>query len=250
MFALNVTNTAHRPKAIDALVGSVTHWNTSYIAGIVGMRFIHEALSHAGRGDLALQLIGRDSTACSGTISCTFSQWLERGPGSLWEQWDWKSMWTGASANHIMFAGGPGVFIHKAAGISEELLTPRLSDQDPAQSIAEVQFELDASIAKHLGGANVWREDERGEVMFGWRRSQQGICLDVKIVGPVPRSGRSSWKLLLPAELLGHTEDSATLVMESSVGGALKHARVTKDHWSLAPTSGMWHEFKICSKFD
>ena len=58
LFALNVTNPAHRSQAIDALVGSVTHWNTSYIAGIVGMRFIHEALSDAGRGDLALQLIG------------------------------------------------------------------------------------------------------------------------------------------------------------------------------------------------
>ena len=249
MFGLNVTSTAHRTQAIDALVASITHWNTSYIAGIVGMRFIHEALSDARRGDLALQLIGRDSSACSGTVSCTFSQWLERGPGSLWEAWDWTEMWSGASANHIMFAGGPGVFIHKAAGSTEEFVTMGLNDPDHAGPLAEATFQVDASIAKHLGGANLWREDERGEVMLQWRRNESS-CLDVQIVGPMPRCGRSSWQLLLPVELLGAADDGAALIVESVVGGSLQHTRVSTDRWSVAPTSGTRHEFTVCGTFE
>ena len=34
-------------QAAKALVRSVEAWNTSYIAGIVGVRFIHEALATA-----------------------------------------------------------------------------------------------------------------------------------------------------------------------------------------------------------
>ena len=41
-----------------------------------------------GRGDLALKLLGRDSSACEGTVTCTFGQQLERGGGAIWEQWD------------------------------------------------------------------------------------------------------------------------------------------------------------------
>lgn len=245
MFALNVTSAAHRSQAIDALVGSITHWNTSYIAGIVGMRFIHEALSDAGRGDLALQLIGRNSSACSGTISCTFSQWLERGPGTLWEQWDWTQVWTGSSLDHIMFGGGPGIFIHKAAGLSEW----RLNDFELSEALTEIHFELDGSISKHLGGANLWKEDERGEVMFGWRRSLHSPCLNVQILGPVPSRGRSSWQVILPVELLGTANNISSLAVEPSIGGSVEHSRVSGNRWLLTPTEGIWHEFQVCAKF-
>ena len=94
-FALNITTPRHRPQAIAALVESVTSWNTSYIAGIIGARFLQEALVEAGRGDLALKLVGRDATACSGTVSCTWSQQLQRGqcaqpvygPHTSWASW-------------------------------------------------------------------------------------------------------------------------------------------------------------------
>jgi alpha-L-rhamnosidase len=102
-FALNTTPPARMKAAAAALLGSVTGWNTSFTAGIVGTRFLPEALTKAGHGDVALKLVGRDATACS-TIpaTCTFSQQLAAGPGSLWESWDFDHVWTGGSLNHIM----------------------------------------------------------------------------------------------------------------------------------------------------
>ena len=236
-FALNVTAPEHRAQAIAGLVGSVTHWNTSYIVGIVGMRFIHDALAEAGHGGLALQLIGRDSAACTGTVACTFSQWLERGPGTLWEAWDFTALWSGGSANHIMFGGGPGVFIHQAAGL--------LPASQWSQARAEVSFELDASIAAVIGGADLWSEGPRGEAMLRWRWiAGERSCVSVEVAGPSPKPGKVSWQLSLPETLLA--ERTARAI---EVTGAPDVA-VTKGGAGLAtlrPTSGgSVHSFVVC----
>ena len=113
-----------------------------------------EALLNAKHGDVALALIGRDASAGQGT----FSYMAKHGPGTLWEAWDCapdsNDMRTGGSANHIMFAGGPGIFIHQAAGVSER--TWRSAD-------AEVAFELDGPTAAALLAYHVRDDHVIGE---------------------------------------------------------------------------------------
>lgn len=85
------------------------------------MRFIFESLVIGGHGDVALALAGRNTDACSGDATCTFSQQLARGPGTLWESYDHQEVYGGSSLNHIMFGGGPGLFIHHAGNRHEQL---------------------------------------------------------------------------------------------------------------------------------
>jgi hypothetical protein len=217
--ALNVSagNLDIQAKAYAALVESVATWNTTFVSGIIGTRFIFEALVQAGHGDTALQLAGRDVDACAGDVTCTFSQQLAAGPGTLWEAWDHASVWQGGSLNHIMFGGGPGVFIYKAAGMTDASFQ---SDE------VEVAFAIDGSVASAIGGANVWSDGVRGECMLRWRvttaaaltRSASddeaffrtwaaGHCnagpvlLVVAVQGPVPRAGMKSWEVSVPTAI-------------------------------------------------
>ena len=130
-------------------------------------------------------------------------------------------MWSGASANHIMFAGGPGVFIYRAAGLAPR---PWTSPQ------AEAVFDLDAKIATELGGADLWSEGVAGEALLRWRATttshqqaamstpelesemrawRERACdpgmrmLAMEVVGPVPVvEGRASWQVTVPTALL------------------------------------------------
>lgn len=217
--ALNVSlgNHSIQTKAYAALVQSVATWNTTLVSGIIGTRFIFEALMHAGHGDTALQLAGRSVDACAGDVTCTFSQQLAAGPGTLWEAWDHASVWQGGSLNHIMFGGGPGVFIYKAAGVTDASYQ---SDE------VEIAFAIDSSVAKAIGGANVWLDGTRGECTLRWRvataaivaRSATddgtffttwanencengGVLMLLEVQGPVPRAGMKSWEVSLPTDI-------------------------------------------------
>jgi alpha-L-rhamnosidase len=243
-FVLNVTSAEHRAQAIAALVGSVTSWNTSYIAGIVGVRFMQEALTMAGRGDLALQLVGRNSDACTGSVSCTFSQWLERGPGTLWEQWDYTQMWTGASANHIMFGGGPGIFIHHAGGL------PQFERFVSAIPSVGVVFALDGPIAAELGGADLYVEAAQGEAALRWRRTvdRGRPCVAVTIAGPLLADNRPSWELNVAAELLGqrHGVDVDSVNLTGTDDVTTTATQQDGDTLTMRPIHGSFHDFKVC----
>jgi hypothetical protein len=194
-----------------------------------GVRFLPDALVQTGHGDLALKLVGRDTTACDAAgvvdgavgVSCTFSQQLARGPGTLWESWNYDSVWTGGSVNHIMFAGGPGIFIHQAAGLPEAAWM---------SETAEVEFKLDAAVASRIGGADVWSDSPHGDAKLSWRvgalvdrnevhhlgcNQKYSRVMEVEVLGPVPRPGRKSWLLRLPIRVLlrgayQHTSFDAT----------------------------------------
>lgn len=233
------TDPASKTAAAVALVNAVSVWNTSFVAGIVGVRFLLEALVDVGHGDVAMKLVGRDTDACNVTFaSCTFSQQLAAGPGTIWESWDnlpdasdnASQVWTGSSLNHIMFGGGPGVFIHEAGGIARDAWTSRH---------AEVTFRLDARVAETLGGATLWSESVRGEASLMWRLhapslvfvgptgdrvpparvhagidarlsewlehadcDAQSLVLSVEVVGPAPRTTTDSWHLEIPTRTL------------------------------------------------
>jgi len=262
------------------LVQSVAAWNYSFVAGIVGVRFLFEALVAAERGDLALELAGRDVSACDSTLaSCTFSQQLAEGPGTLWENWDdspaarsqaTSQLWTGSSLNHIMFGGGPGLFIYHAAGLTAAAWT---------STAAEVVFELDAKVAAAVGGADVWTETASGEASLRWRledpcgeetlasvnisslnntHGEREWCIDacapgapllvVEVVGMVPRALRDSWRVHVPLQLLlvNRDGDAARSVALSDPDGVV--ATVTADHVTLRPLGGVHHAFGVCEQ--
>jgi hypothetical protein len=235
LFALNVTSgDPHRTRETAALLASIKYFNTTFISGIVGTRWMPEALLNAKRGDVALALIGRDASAGQGT----FSYMAKHGPGTLWEAWDCTpdsdDMLSGGSANHIMYGGGPGIFIHQAAGVPEFAWgagsSSSSSSSADAEDKAEVAFVLDGPTAAQLGGADVWSESVLGEAHLRWRLARQeendllrselaewraGACgagrvLAVEVRGPSARSDRTSWQLTVPVvQVLGAAVSSA-----------------------------------------
>eukprot|EP01050_Picozoa_sp_SAG11_P009964 SAG11_NODE_975_length_6331_cov_4.407895_2_plen_1251_part_00 len=278
LFALNVTgDDPRRTRETAALLASVEHFNTTFISGIVGTRWMPEALLNAKRGDVALALIGRDASAGEGT----FSYMAKHGPGTLWEAWsgtpDSHDIQTGGSANHIMFGGGPGIFIHQAAGVPEGVW----SSPD-----AEVAFALDGPTAVRLGGADVWSDGVLGEASLRWRLAQPaqngllqselaewranacgaGRVLAVVVRGLSARADRTSWQLTVPVEVLGAANGSAVaLAVSTSLGGVsvlANVARGTPTHlasWrqgvvvaaghgplTLRAADGVQHAFELC----
>ena len=260
LFALNVSSdgSPHRTREAAALLASVKYWNTTFISGVIGTRWLPEALLNAKHGDVALALIGRDASAGIGT----FSYMAEHGPGTLWEAWDCTpdsmDMRTGGSANHIMFAGGPGVFIHQAAGVPENAWS---------STDSEVAFELDGPTAARLGGADVWSDGVLGEAHLRWRlarpeendlllhskllagRRAETSCggdsrvLAVEVRGPVPRSEHTSWQLTLPTLLLGN--DTAEMAVALEMAGVEIHHET--DSLVLRPLNReSSHSFVLC----
>ncbi|MBQ2756916.1 MAG: family 78 glycoside hydrolase catalytic domain, partial [Clostridia bacterium] len=87
-------------------------------AGMVGIQYIYDALSRAGRPDLAFRLLTETKPG--------YRTWYEHGETSLWEEWNGENS---GSHNHHMYSGVIAWFFHSLLG-----LTPR-EDVFPINSI-------------------------------------------------------------------------------------------------------------------
>ncbi len=110
--------------------------------GMSGTRWLLQALTSAGRGDLALQLALRTAPPSWGAMALgTASQ---PPLGTFWESWagpDGK----GSSGNHIFLAGGLGEWLYASGlGLSFRMLRPSPSGGGGEGSEG-------ASCARHLG---------------------------------------------------------------------------------------------------
>ena len=92
-------------EVFNRLVESVEKTNGHFDCGIFGVKYILRTLSENGRTDLALQLMLQKTKPA-------MSDWIERGAGTLWEDWG-----EGSSRNHIMFGDFSAWFYQSLAGI-------------------------------------------------------------------------------------------------------------------------------------
>ena len=92
------------PTAVEKLVRDVEAHGFHLTTGILGTKYIMEALRDAGRCDVAMKLLLQD----------TYPSWLDmtRGKTSLPEQWD-----GGKSQNHCMFGSVDAILYSMLAGI-------------------------------------------------------------------------------------------------------------------------------------
>ena len=144
----------------------------------------------------------------------------------------WSTRLRGAKSGSL--GGGPGIFIHQAAGVPDfawGASSPSSSSSSAdAGDKAEVAFVLDGPTAAQLGGADVWSESVLGQAHLRWRLARQeengllrselaewraGACgagrvLAVEVRGPSARSDRTSWQLTVPVvQVLGAAAGSA-----------------------------------------
>jgi alpha-L-rhamnosidase len=92
------------PAAVEKLVANIEAYGYHLTTGILGTKYIMEALRDGGRCDIAMKLLLQD----------TYPSWLDmtRGKTTLPEQWD-----GGKSQNHCMFGSVDGILYSMLAGI-------------------------------------------------------------------------------------------------------------------------------------
>lgn len=140
-------------KAAQALLQDISKRSTTLSVGVVGSRWLLEALEKMGRGDVAAGLATQTAMPSWGYFvsNSTF-------PGTLWEQWPGGT----ASFDHIMFGGGIGKWIHDHAvgirvshGVSSKRVARELSGLAAKHGVptTEAQFEaLGAEAAAVMNG--------------------------------------------------------------------------------------------------
>jgi hypothetical protein len=98
--------------SIDQLVSDVTSRDFHYTVGTIGSRFLLQALSLSGKGDIALSLASQTSYP---SIGAMFTGTEKQPPlGTLWESWVGPAV-DGSSGNHIMLGGGIGEWFYTYA---------------------------------------------------------------------------------------------------------------------------------------
>jgi len=87
-------------------------YNKHVNVGFIAHRFIYEALSMNGMGDLAYDILNQRDFP-------SFGWWIEQGATTTWEQWKGTD-----SRNHPMFGGGLAWFSRYLAGVNPDPAEP------------------------------------------------------------------------------------------------------------------------------
>ncbi len=103
---------AEHDKVLGKLVEMIQKDDGHLDAGILGTKYLIDALTAAGRADLVYGMATK-------TDYPSWGRWLEEGATTLWEQWDGN-----ASRNHIMFGHVSAWFYEVLAGIRPDPEAP------------------------------------------------------------------------------------------------------------------------------
>merc|ERR1712170_268156 len=103
---------------------------------------------------------------------------LHNGATALWENWDGNKYTTDGSRNHIMFGGGPALFLYNSLlGLSSEKATAwKITNYRPA-----------ADAVRELPWAKGWHVSRYGNHTLSWKSS--GGSLEVTAHVPVSTTG-------------------------------------------------------------
>jgi len=107
-------------RVLDALVRDIRGRDIRLNTGVMGVRFLFEALTRRGQGDLALALMRRNGYPSFGDL-------IQRGATTLWESWgeaEHDRKHGARSLNHPMMAGYDNWFFNTLAGIRPDADAP------------------------------------------------------------------------------------------------------------------------------
>ena len=143
------------PTAVEKLVRDVEAHGFHLTTGILGTKYIMEALRDAGRCDVAMKLLLQD----------TYPSWLDmtRGKTSLPEQWD-----GGKSQNHCMFGSVDAILYSMLAGIQ----------------VGE-KIEIKPYFAEEVNRVCASTKLKNGKISVKWTREDGKIRLLINVEGNV-----------------------------------------------------------------
>jgi alpha-L-rhamnosidase len=102
----------NQARVLQNLVASVERKNGHIDTGILGAKYILNALTDHGRADVAYRMASQKDLP-------SWGWWIEQGATTLWEQWNGSE-----SRNHIMFGDISAWFYKALAGINADPAVP------------------------------------------------------------------------------------------------------------------------------
>ncbi len=108
----NLVPDDQRQRVVDNLAANIESLGGHLDAGILGTKYLIDALTQNGRADVVYTFATKEDYP-------SWGNWLRQGATTLWEQWDGE-----ASRNHIMFGHISAWFYQAIAGIKPDPDTP------------------------------------------------------------------------------------------------------------------------------
>ena len=194
---------AEKERVAQRLAEAVLATDGHIDTGILGARYILEALTATGRADLAYAMAAKETQPGWGW-------WIGQGATTLWEIWN-----GGGSRNHIMLGDVAAWFVRSLAGIRPDPEAPGfrrvLIEPHPVEGLEWAKAEYDSV---------------RGTIASGWRRENGRITLDVTIPAnvtaeirlPAVADVRESGRPLADADIWSINVYEGSTVIETGAG--------------------------------
>ena len=149
---------ANKGRVLSNLVTAVEKTNGHIDTGILGAKYLLNALLENGRADVAYRIVSQKDLP-------SWGWWIEQGATTLWEQWNGTE-----SRNHIMFGDISAWFYKALAGINLDPMAPAFK-----------HFIIKPNPVGGLTSAEASYDSVRGRIVSDWRIADGRLDLKVTI---------------------------------------------------------------------
>ncbi len=149
---------ANRQRVLSNLVASVDQTGGHIDTGILGAKYILNALTEDGRADVAYRVAAQKDLP-------SWGWWFEQGATTLWEQWNGTE-----SRNHIMFGDISAWFYKGLAGINLDPAAPAFK-----------HILIKPNVVGGLTAARASYDSVRGRIVSDWKVKDGHFQLTVEI---------------------------------------------------------------------
>ena len=147
-----------KPLVLAALVASVEQANRHIDCGILGTKYVMQALTDLGRADLAYAIATQ-------TDFPSWGHWLAQGATTLWENWNGDS-----SRNHHMFSDISAWFYKGLAGINPDPAAPGFKHVIVRpQPVGDLRW------------VRAWHDSPYGRIESNWTREGTDFALELTL---------------------------------------------------------------------
>jgi alpha-L-rhamnosidase len=153
-----LADSAEMDKVVDELVKNIESQDNHIDTGILGAKYIFNALANNGRIDVAYRMATQ-------TTAPSYGSWIEKGATTLWEDWPGAS-----SLNHIMLGDISAWFYKFLAGI-------QLDPDAPGYA----HFLIQPQPVGDLKWVKAHTDTVRGRIESGWKIDGDKFTLSVTV---------------------------------------------------------------------
>jgi alpha-L-rhamnosidase len=145
-------------RVLESLIANIEARNHHIDAGILGSKYLLNALTEGGRSDVAYRVAAQKDLP-------SWGWWIEQGATTLWEEWNGTS-----SRNHIMFGEVAAWFYKALAGINPDPAAPGFK-----------HFFIRPRVVGDLTFARAEYNSIHGKIVSNWRRENGKFNLQAVI---------------------------------------------------------------------